>query len=80
MVVTWHWVGFGILVAVLLGLDLLVFHRHDRAPIAARVGGLDRLLVRTGRRFQRPGLVGARPRGGHGLPDRIRDRMVAVDG
>ena len=28
----WHWVGFGILVAVLLALDLLVFHRHDHAP------------------------------------------------
>jgi tellurite resistance protein TerC len=27
-----QWIGFGILVAVLLGLDLLVFHRHDRAP------------------------------------------------
>ncbi len=27
-----QWMGFGILVAVLLGLDLLVFHRHDRAP------------------------------------------------
>lgn len=28
----WHWVGFGVLVAVLLGLDLLVFHRHAHAP------------------------------------------------
>jgi tellurite resistance protein TerC len=31
-VVAWHWVGFGVLVAVLLALDLLVFHRHDRVP------------------------------------------------
>jgi len=31
-VATWHWIGFGVLVVVLLGLDLLVFHRHDRAP------------------------------------------------
>jgi tellurite resistance protein TerC len=30
--IAWHWVGFGILVVVLLALDLLVFHRHDRAP------------------------------------------------
>ncbi len=28
----WHWTGFGVLVAVLLALDLLVFHRHDHAP------------------------------------------------
>ena len=27
-----HWVGFGVLVVVLLALDLLVFHRHDHAP------------------------------------------------
>jgi tellurite resistance protein TerC len=31
-VVAWHWVGFGVLVTVLLALDLLVFHRHDRVP------------------------------------------------
>lgn len=30
--VTWRWVGFGVLVTVLLALDLLVFHRHDRVP------------------------------------------------
>jgi tellurite resistance protein TerC len=30
--VAWRWVGFGLLVAVLLALDLLVFHRHDRVP------------------------------------------------
>jgi tellurite resistance protein TerC len=30
--VAWHWVVFGVLVAVLLALDLLVFHRHDRVP------------------------------------------------
>jgi tellurite resistance protein TerC len=28
----WHWLAFGVLVAVLLALDLLVFHRHDRTP------------------------------------------------
>jgi tellurite resistance protein TerC len=28
----WHWVGFGAVVVVLLALDLLVFHRHDRKP------------------------------------------------
>jgi tellurite resistance protein TerC len=28
----WHWIAFGALVAVLLALDLLVFHRHDRVP------------------------------------------------
>ena len=31
-IIAWQWIGFGILVAVLLGLDLLVFHRHDHAP------------------------------------------------
>jgi tellurite resistance protein TerC len=31
-ILLWHWVGFGILVAVLLALDLLVFHRHDHVP------------------------------------------------
>jgi tellurite resistance protein TerC len=30
--VAWHWIGFGVLVTVLLALDLLVFHRHDHAP------------------------------------------------
>jgi tellurite resistance protein TerC len=27
-----HWVAFGVFVAVLLALDLLVFHRHDHEP------------------------------------------------
>ena len=31
-VAIWHWIGFGVLVVVLLALDLLVFHRHDHAP------------------------------------------------
>ena len=31
-VALWHWVGFAVLVAVLLALDLLLFHRHDHAP------------------------------------------------
>ena len=30
--VVWQWVAFGAIVLVLLALDLLVFHRHDRAP------------------------------------------------
>jgi tellurite resistance protein TerC len=30
--IAWHWIGFAVLVAVLLGLDLLVFHRHDHTP------------------------------------------------
>jgi tellurite resistance protein TerC len=28
----WHWIAFSALVAVLLALDLFVFHRHDHAP------------------------------------------------
>lgn len=28
----YHWLGFGVLVVVLLVLDLLVFHRHDHQP------------------------------------------------
>ena len=28
----WHWLAFGALVAVLLALDLFVFHRHAHAP------------------------------------------------
>jgi tellurite resistance protein TerC len=28
----WRWIGFAVLVAILLALDLLVFHRHDRVP------------------------------------------------
>lgn len=28
----WHWLAFGGLVAVLLALDLFVFHRHSHAP------------------------------------------------
>jgi tellurite resistance protein TerC len=31
-VALYHWLGFGALVAALLALDLLVFHRHDHAP------------------------------------------------
>jgi tellurite resistance protein TerC len=31
-IAAWHWIGFGVLVVVLLALDLLVFHRHDHAP------------------------------------------------
>ena len=31
-VIPWQWIGLAALVAVLLGLDLLVFHRHDREP------------------------------------------------
>ncbi len=28
----WHWVAFGVFVAVMLALDLGVFHRHSREP------------------------------------------------
>jgi tellurite resistance protein TerC len=28
----WHWIAFGAFVTVMLALDLLVFHRHDREP------------------------------------------------
>ncbi len=38
-VVVWHWLAFGGLVAVLLALDLFVFHRHDRAPTFAASAG-----------------------------------------
>jgi tellurite resistance protein TerC len=31
-VAVWHWVVFAVLVAILLALDLFVFHRHDRVP------------------------------------------------
>jgi tellurite resistance protein TerC len=31
-IAAWHWIGFGVLVTVLLALDLLVFHRHDHVP------------------------------------------------
>jgi tellurite resistance protein TerC len=31
-VIPWQWLGFGALVAVLLGLDLFIFHRHAHAP------------------------------------------------
>ena len=31
-VALWHWVVFAVLVAILLALDLFVFHRHDRVP------------------------------------------------
>ena len=30
--IAWHWIGFGVLVVVLLALDLFVFHRNDRVP------------------------------------------------
>ena len=30
--VVWEWIVFAVLVVVLLALDLLVFHRHDRVP------------------------------------------------
>lgn len=30
--VAWHWIGFAVLVTILLTLDLLVFHRHDHKP------------------------------------------------
>jgi tellurite resistance protein TerC len=30
--IPWQWLAFAAMIAVLLGLDLLVFHRRDRAP------------------------------------------------
>ncbi len=38
-VVVWHWLAFGTLVAVLLALDLFVFHRHDRVPTLRESAG-----------------------------------------
>jgi tellurite resistance protein TerC len=38
-VIPWQWIGFGTLVAVLLALDLLVFHRHDRVPTLRESAG-----------------------------------------
>ena len=38
-IAAWHWIGFGGLVAVLLALDLLVFHRHDHAPSLGESAG-----------------------------------------
>ena len=38
-VVAWRWVGFEALVAVLLALDLLLFHRHDRVPSLREAAG-----------------------------------------
>jgi tellurite resistance protein TerC len=31
-VLPWHWIAFSSIVAVLLALDLFVFHRHDHSP------------------------------------------------
>ena len=38
-ILLWHWVAFVAFVAVLLALDLLVFHRRDHAPSLAESAG-----------------------------------------
>lgn len=38
-VLIWHWIAFGFLIASLLALDLLVFHRHARAPTLRESAG-----------------------------------------
>jgi tellurite resistance protein TerC len=35
----WQWIAFAVVVAVLLSLDLLVFHRHDHAPTLRESAG-----------------------------------------
>ena len=47
----WQWVAFAGLVAVLLALDLLVFHRHDRAPGLREAAGWTVFWIGTGLAF-----------------------------
>jgi tellurite resistance protein TerC len=47
----WHWVGFGVLVAVLLALDLLVFHRHDHVPSLRESAGWSVFWISLGLAF-----------------------------
>jgi tellurite resistance protein TerC len=46
-----HWVGFGVLVAVLLALDLLVFHRHDHVPSLRESAGWSVFWISLGLAF-----------------------------
>ncbi len=49
--IVWQWVVFAGLVAVLLALDLLVFHRHDRAPELRESAGWTVFWIGTGLAF-----------------------------
>ena len=49
--IVWQWVVFAGLVAVLLALDLLVFHRHDRAPRLRESAGWTIFWIGTGLAF-----------------------------
>jgi tellurite resistance protein TerC len=46
-----HWVGFGVLVVVLLALDLLVFHRHDHVPSLRESAGWSVFWISLGLAF-----------------------------
>ena len=69
------------LVAVLLALDLLVFHRRDRAPSLARIGRLDAFLVCL---WPWPLTAlsggGLGPETGHRVLHGLPRRIVVVDG
>ena len=49
--IPWQWIGFAALVAVLLGLDLLIFHRHDRAPSLKESAGWSLFWISLGLAF-----------------------------
>jgi tellurite resistance protein TerC len=49
--IVWQWVVFAGLVAVLLALDLLVFHRHDRVPKLRESVGWTLFWISTGLAF-----------------------------
>jgi tellurite resistance protein TerC len=47
----WHWIGFGVLVVILLALDLFVFHRHDHAPSMLESAGWSVFWISVGLAF-----------------------------
>ncbi|MBN2475025.1 MAG: TerC/Alx family metal homeostasis membrane protein [Pirellulales bacterium] len=47
----YHWLGFGVLVAVLLALDLLVFHRTDHKPSLRESAGFTVFWIALGLAF-----------------------------
>lgn len=49
--VAWHWIGFGVLITILLALDLLVFHRHDHAPTLRESAGWSVFWISLGLAF-----------------------------
>ncbi len=49
--VFWQWAVFAALVAVLLALDLLVFHRHDRAASMREAAGWSAFWIGVGLAF-----------------------------